>query len=128
MKNNRIGSIDKKFTGVRYNVEQSRNVSIEKLKLTDQNQTMRMINNSFENDAKKNDSQVNYDTIESLRRNKSKQSQNKTSRKGKRRGTNDQFKMYAKPSGIQFQVSPIPSNNIVGIKFQEGMNISHLTN
>ena len=89
---------------------------------------MRMVNNRFKNENKNNDNLVNYDAIESMNRNKSKQSQNKTSRKGKRRQTNDQFKMYAKPPGIQFQVSPIPANNMVWIKFQEGMNISHLTN
>lgn len=78
---NRFRNTDKKHAGVRYNIEQSRNVSLEKLNIDDQNKILYRDKVSYEDESKKNDSQANYETIDSVPRNKSKEAHHKTSRK-----------------------------------------------
>jgi len=109
---------------VRINFNNSRNVSIEKIKTLDDK-------NNF---GKKNSIDggmvglgETYDMQDQNPPITGKVRPTKTSRKCIRRGTTNEKKHCAKINNFQYQVSPMASNwNMANVNFQEGANISQI--
>jgi hypothetical protein len=115
------------YNNVRINFNNSRNVSMEKLKTLDPAHTFHNPKNSLEDE--KVGQRITYNINDSITSGRGVARPTKTSRKGVRRGTNHEAKFY--PSGQKFtsQFSPKASNrNITNINYQEGANVSYITN
>lgn len=115
------------YNNVHLNFDNSRNVSMEKLRTLDPNPTFRNTKNSFDEDESGH--KITYDVNDSKGSGRGKSRPNKTSRKTVRRGTTEEAKFYPHVPNFQYQVSPIPSHaNMANINFQEGANLSLFTN
>ena len=117
----RMSNVGRKYRGIKFDIESSRNVSMEKLKSHDSKPPTNRASDG-QNTVERT-SKGMYDSIDPIAGHRKKHI-NKTSRKGARNNTNTS-RIYANNiTNFQYQVSPLPSNSKIAImNYQEGANI-----